>query len=98
MNVFEFVLGIIIVVTLAGLVRLKMGIGKDHKGGEYSIRGERGGSDALVEEIRRLRDEVKSLKERQAVIERITVEKENSLEREIESLRDRPALARRRSE
>ena len=37
----------------------------------------------------RLREEVKTLKERLAVIERITVEKENSLEREIERLRDR---------
>ena len=89
MNVFEFVLGIIIVITVAGLVRLKMGVGKDHKGGEYPIRAGRGGEDALVEELRRLRDEVKSLKERQAVIERITVEKENSLEREIERLRDK---------
>ena len=89
MNVFEFVLGIILVVTVAGLIRLKMGVGKDHKGGEYSIRGERGGRDELVDELRRLRDEVKGLKERQAVIERITVEKENSLEREIERLRDR---------
>ena len=42
-----------------------------------------------MEELRRLRDEVKGLKERQAVIERITVEKENSLEREIERLRDK---------
>ena len=88
MNVFEFVLGIIIVVTLAGLIRLKMGIGKDHKGGDFPIRDERGGRDELVEEIRRLRDEVKSLKKRQAVIERITVEKESSLEREIDRLRD----------
>jgi len=37
----------------------------------------------------RLREEVKMLKERLAVIERITVEKENSLAREIEQLRDR---------
>jgi hypothetical protein len=35
----------------------------------------------------RLRDEVRQLKERLAVIERITVEKENSLERQIEALR-----------
>jgi uncharacterized protein YlxW (UPF0749 family) len=40
-------------------------------------------------ETQRLRDEVKQLKDRLAVIERITVEKENSLEREIERLRDR---------
>ena len=37
----------------------------------------------------RLRDEVKELKERLKVLERITVEKENSLVEEIESLRDR---------
>lgn len=40
-------------------------------------------------ETNRLRDEVKQLKERLAVLERITIEKENSLEREIEQLRDR---------
>ena len=37
----------------------------------------------------RLREEVKELKERLKVLERITVEKENSLSREIDSLRDR---------
>ena len=37
----------------------------------------------------RLREEVKELKERLKVLERITVEKENSLAKEIESLRDR---------
>jgi hypothetical protein len=40
-------------------------------------------------ETARLREEVRMLKERLAVIERITVEKENSLAREIEQLRDR---------
>ena len=40
-------------------------------------------------ENERLRDEVKELKERIKVLERITVEKENSLAKEIESLRDR---------
>ncbi len=40
-------------------------------------------------ENQRLRDEVHELKERLKVIERITVEKENSLAKEIESLRDR---------
>ena len=41
-------------------------------------------------ETLRLREEVKLLRERLAVIERITVEKENSLAREIEQLRDEP--------
>lgn len=40
-------------------------------------------------ENRRLREEVQELKERIKVLERITVEKENSLAKEIESLRDR---------
>ena len=40
-------------------------------------------------ENQRLRDEVRELKERMKVIERITVEKENSLSRQIEELRDR---------
>jgi cell division protein FtsB len=37
----------------------------------------------------RLEEEVKALKQRIQTLERITVEKENSLSREIESLRDR---------
>jgi hypothetical protein len=40
-------------------------------------------------EALRLREEVKALKERLAVLERITVEKENSLAREIEDLRSK---------
>ena len=40
-------------------------------------------------ENQRLREEVGELKERIKVLERITVEKENSLAKEIESLRDR---------
>lgn len=40
-------------------------------------------------ETRQLRDEVMRLKERIQTLERIAVEKENSLDREIEQLRDR---------
>jgi hypothetical protein len=40
-------------------------------------------------ETMRLREEVKMLKERLHVLERITTEKESSLSREIEELRDR---------
>jgi uncharacterized membrane protein len=52
-------------------------------------RREREGDPAAEIEKQRLRDEVRQLKERLAVLERITVEKENSLDREIERLRDR---------
>ena len=46
-------------------------------------------SPADEAETRRLHLEVAQLRERLAVLERITVEKENSLAREIEQLRDR---------
>ena len=45
-------------------------------------------SQAQVENSR-LRDEVSQLKERIKVLERITVDKENSLARQIDDLRDR---------
>jgi uncharacterized protein YlxW (UPF0749 family) len=47
------------------------------------------GQMQIQAENTRLHDEVSQLKERIKVLERITVEKENSLSREIESLRDR---------
>lgn len=78
---FTMVVLIVLIVSVASLVRAKLGIRRDHKGNEHPIR-----DDA---EAQRLRDEVKQLKERLAVLERITVEKESSLEREIEKLRDR---------
>jgi hypothetical protein len=53
-------------------------------------RGMACGDDGQAQlENQRLRDEVSQLKERLKVLERITVDKENSLSREIESLRDR---------
>ena len=51
-----------------------------------------GGAEVSAEEqaeTLRLREEVKQLKERLHVLERITVEKENTLSRQIEELRDR---------
>jgi len=48
-----------------------------------------GGDDNARIENQRLREEVGELRERLKVLERITVEKENSLAKEIESLRDR---------
>jgi len=47
------------------------------------------GLQKVIGETMRLREEVAMLKERLQVLERITVEKENSLAKEIESLRDR---------
>lgn len=57
--------------------------------GRYHDRQGIEGDDGSRAENNRLRDEVQQLKERIKVLERITVEKENSLAKEIESLRDR---------
>ena len=56
-----------------------------HSRGGRAIRDDR---EESIENAR-LRDEVKELKERIKVLERITVEKENSLSRQIDDLRDR---------
>lgn len=72
---------IVALVMIAGIVKARMGIRRDRHGNEITVRDDG--------ETLRLRDEVKQLRERLQVLERITIEKENSLEREIESLRDR---------
>jgi uncharacterized protein YlxW (UPF0749 family) len=75
------VIMIVLIVMIASVFRARYGGGRSSK-----RQGQAGHDDA---ETQRLREEVKQLKDRLAVIERITVEKENSLEREIEKLRDR---------
>ncbi len=77
---FIMVVLIVLIVTVGNIIRAKMGVRRDRRGHEQPIADDR--------ENAQLRDEVKKLKERLAVLERITVEKENSLERQIESLRD----------
>ncbi len=80
MNPFEMVVLIVAITAFAGVARAKYGVRRDKRGNEHFVDNR---------ENDRLREEVKALKERLAVIERITIEKENSLEREIEQLRDR---------
>jgi uncharacterized protein YlxW (UPF0749 family) len=78
------VIWIVLIVMIASVFRAK------YNQGRRRGRGDQDGQAALeTAETRQLRDEVKMLRERLQVLERITVEKENSLEREIESLRDR---------
>jgi hypothetical protein len=82
-NPFEFVLILMGLIFAFQIVKHKMGI----------PNGRRRDRDAVPfhenSENRMLRDEVRQLKERLAVLERITVEKENSLSREIEDLRNK---------
>jgi uncharacterized protein YlxW (UPF0749 family) len=82
MNGYEMVVLIVLIGVAGGVLRSAFG-----------GRRRRRDRDVVVKddvETARLRDEVTQLKERLHVIERITVEKENSLEREIDRLRDRP--------
>ena len=80
MNPFEMVAIIVVAVMIASVLRAKYGHSR-HRAVEADPREHA--------ENLRLRDEVKELKERIKVLERITVEKENSLARQIEELRDR---------
>jgi hypothetical protein len=82
MNPPEFILALVFMVFVFSIIRHKMGVPV------RSMRQMRGEPQDSQETVR-LREEVKTLKERLQVLERITVEKENSLAKEIESLRDR---------
>ena len=78
MNPFEFVIALVLIVGVLSILRHRAGV---------RHMWERPAEDSREKE--RLREEVRELKERIKVLERITVEKENSLASEIESLRDR---------
>ena len=78
MNPFEMVAVIVVAVMVASVLRAK-----------YSRRSHPEGQVQERAETARLREEVAMLKDRLKVLERITVEKENSLAKEIEELRDR---------
>ena len=84
MGRYEMIVAIVAIVMFATVLKARYG---------YHGRRSRSGRQELpaqeqAENIR-LREEVTELKERIKVLERITVEKENSLSRQIEELRDR---------
>ena len=82
MNPFEMVIGIVLIVTIGRVLQTKFG-GRRH-GPPGSVAADDG-------ESRRLREEVRFLKERVAVLERLITDDRGSreLSREIESLRSR---------
>ena len=75
MNQYEFIVAIVAVIMIAGIFKARL---------KYSNR-QQGDSG----EAQRLREEIRTLKERIHVLERIATGKSSSLEREIEQLRDR---------
>jgi len=76
---------IVAIVMFASIFRARYGYGRF---GRYRRDDPEIDAQSRAEN-QRLRDEVSQLKDRIKVLERITVEKENSLANEIESLRDR---------
>jgi hypothetical protein len=80
------VVTIVAIVMVASIIRARYGYGRFGRRRDSHEPMMSGQEHA---ENLRLRDEDKELKARLKVLERITVEKENSLSREIDSLRDR---------
>ncbi len=82
MNPFEMVLGIVLITAVASVLRARYGIVRGHKGERFVGR-----PDQSNPEAERLREEVKQLKERVAVLERLATDGTNALDREFEKLR-----------
>ena len=83
MNPFEMVIGIVLIVTIGSILRAKYGVRRDSHGAEYIAAG----NDA---ETRALQAEIRQLKERVAVLERVITDNHGShdLSRQIDELRD----------
>ena len=85
MMVFEFILVMVAMGMIFTLIKHRMGIREDRHGNSVE-------PPENAAETRALRGDVERLKERIAVLERITVDKEHSLAREIEDLRGSPSV------
>lgn len=79
------VVAIVLIVTVGNIVRAKMGIRRDRHGDEHFVNAPAAGIEA-----RRLQEEIRTLKDRIAVLERVITDNHSSvsLDREIEKLRD----------
>ncbi|MBC2777676.1 hypothetical protein [Parasphingopyxis marina] len=82
-NPFSMVVAIVLITAIAGVLRAKYkaehGVFDDDKGETRLIRDP---------DADRMREEIRGLKERIVVLERIATDKSNRLEQEIEALRD----------
>lgn len=82
MNPFEMVVAIIAIVGIVQIVKAKMGVVRRDRGEDFVHRGP-------DPEAERLRAEVKGLKDRVAVLERLATDSSTALEREFDKLRER---------
>ncbi|WP_066516919.1 hypothetical protein [Sphingobium cloacae] len=82
MNPFEMVVAIVAITAIASVIRAKYGVLRRGRGEAFVHRGP-------DPEAERLRAEVKALKDRVAVLERLATDSSTALEREFDKLRDR---------
>ena len=80
MNPFEMVVLIVAITAAASIFRAKYGVRRDRRGNEMPLHDP---------ETARLREELKQIKDRLAVLERLATDSTISLEREFEKLRER---------
>jgi Tfp pilus assembly protein PilO len=80
MNPFEMVVLIVAIAAAASIARARYGVHHHRHGQEMPMHDP---------DTERLREEVKQLKERVAVLERLATDSSMSLEREFEKLRER---------
>lgn len=83
-NPFSMVVAIVAIVSIASIIRARYGLHRHGRGHAAPP------SAAQAEELSRLRDEVKGLKDRVAVLERLATDNRSALEREFEQLRREP--------
>lgn len=80
MNPFEMVVLIVAITAIAGIYRAKYGAQRHGQGHDIPAQD----ADTV-----RLREEVKQLKDRVAVLERLATDSSTALEREFEKLKER---------
>ncbi|MGQ2929408.1 MAG: hypothetical protein ACT6Q3_02960 [Sphingopyxis sp.] len=90
MNPFEMVIGIVLIVTIGSIIRAKHGIRRDNRGNEYFV----GATDKDDAETKALQAEIRTLKDRIQVLDRIATDNNRAatLDEEIERLRDRSQI------
>ncbi|WP_336965826.1 hypothetical protein [Sphingobium aquiterrae] len=80
MNPFEMVVAIVAITAIASVIRAKYGVVRHGKGETLVNR-------APDPEAVRLREDVRALKDRVAVLERLATDSSTALEREFEKLK-----------
>jgi hypothetical protein len=84
-NPFSMVVAIVAIVSIASIVRARYGLRRErHRGHDQSIGDAFRGNNA---EVDAMHAEMKALKDRVAVLERLATDGSSALEREFEKLR-----------